>query len=66
MNIKRSSIFFLLIVVFLLPNFASVAQDETHPLLEMLAMVPDNELSRDTWIRYQDFRAVEDARESDA
>lgn len=51
----------VLLIVMLLFALPAVAQENVSPLLDLLALVPDNSTSRGDIISYQDLRAVENA-----
>jgi len=53
----------LMLCVDLVPAQAQFLGIGKHPLLDLLALAPDTPEVRDTWIRYMDFRAVEEARD---
>jgi hypothetical protein len=59
---KTKALYLILVLLLSMLSFSVYSDDEeTHPLLEMLAFAPDNEASRSGEIYYMDFRAVENA-----
>lgn len=61
---NRLTLLCLLLLLVIMPAAAQddSDEDETHPLLEMLALIPDTQNSRVDLLSYVDYRAVERAR----
>lgn len=57
---RRLTLLLMLVFVLVLPVSA---QESDAPLFDLLSWVPDTEMVRNEPVRYQDFRAVENARE---
>jgi len=60
--VKKQFIVIVFALCLLLPFTALAQDDESSPLLDMLALVPDNPQARGAILSYVDYRAVESTR----